>query len=254
MREKIPLRIGQKATRTGTLLIGLRDPRIAAHLEPYGFSEAVIEEGWGLFLKATGHRLSRDLSKTPKTPSVVTSIDEFEDHWFPIVKIVLTRHHPQAAEELFLNLARTDGKPATYSVAIFLERLAAMEQGAEPFNQSGPEVREYLRTRGLTDEVIAEVSGDMDRLQRMAEEPAPVPVVDPEELKAADEAMWQWYLEWSAICRRVISDGNQLRALGFKKRKAPRSSSEAASDDQDLAEEVEDAALPELPRLALPAE
>lgn len=170
---------------------------------------------------------------------------------------MLTRHHPEEAEELFLNLARTDGKPATYSVAIFLDRLAAMEKGAEPFNESGPEVREYLRTRGLTDEVIAEVSADMERLQRMAEEPLPVAVVDPEELKAADEAMWQWYLEWSAICRRVISDGNQLRALGFKKRKATRGSNGAASDEPDLVEELEDAALPALPtlpRLALPAE
>ena len=28
-------------------------------------------------------------------------------------------------------------------------------------------------------------------------------------------AMWDWYLEWSAIARGIIRDRRQLRALGF---------------------------------------
>ncbi len=46
------------------------------------------------------------------------------------------------------------------------------------------------------------------------------PVIDP----AAEDAMWSYYLLWSAIARRAISDRRLLRQLGFlrSQRRRPR--------------------------------
>lgn len=226
--------IGQKATRTGILLIGLRDPRIARELERFGFNEEVLAEGWSLFEEVTGHRLDRALSRPSKQPNVVSKVDAFEDVWFPITQIILERHAPEMGAKLFLNLTREEGKSATFMVETFLRRLEEMEKGEAPFGKEGPATRDDLRTRGLTDEVVAEVTEDMERLKSLQEDPAPPPAFDQAAAKAAEEAMWKWYLEWSAIARRVITDGNLLRVLGFKKRRG-RS---AASSEVTIRSEV----------------
>src|SRR6478752_755743 len=51
----MPISIGNKAERVLRLLIGVRNPRVAAALAGYGFSEQTIQEGWDL-LQALGRR------------------------------------------------------------------------------------------------------------------------------------------------------------------------------------------------------
>jgi hypothetical protein len=69
---------------------------------------------------------------------------------------------------------------------------------------------------------MGKVSELVSRLQDVRETKEPILQFDEAAYKTAETEMWGWYLEWSKICRHVIKDGNLLRALGFKKRQAPR--------------------------------
>lgn len=193
------------------------------------------------------------MSRPARRPDLVTELDRFENHWIPIAKIVLQGNHAEVATELFRNIERADGNEAAFTVAIFFERLESMARGEAPYGQQGPQVREYLRSRGLSDEIVAQAKEDLELLKDVEQRESPVETIDEEAMKAAEEAMWQWYLEWSAIVRKVITDGNLLRILGFKKRKS-RSSSGAEIDIVETDDPGEVTALPEPTPLALPAE
>lgn len=246
--------IGQKAYRTATLLVGLRTASVARYLKPFGLTDADVNEGWQLFLAATGQRMQGS-TVTSRMPSLVRELDSFEDHWFPVAKIVLARHYPAVMEQLFLNLVRANGRPVTWTVQFFLQRLAAMEQGQEPFGADGPAAREILRVRGLTDEVVAGAQALAEQLHGLDSE-APPDNLDATARKEAEDAMWRWYLEWSGLVRKVITDGNLLRMLGFKKRRPGVRGTEGdeleGMDEDDLTEEGQ--LPPQTEPLALPAE
>jgi predicted secreted protein len=246
--------IGQKAYRTATLLVGLRTASVARHLKPFGLTDADVNEGWQLFLAATGQRIQGSVV-TSRMPSLVRELDAFEDHWFPIAKIVLARHYPTVMEHLFVNLARANGRPTTWTVQFFLQRLAAMEQGQEPFGAEGPAAREILRVRGLSDEIVAGAQALVEQLHALDAE-APPDTTDADARKEAEDAMWRWYLEWSGLVRKVITDGNLLRMLGFKKRKAGARGAEAEEfEDVDAGDFSAASQLPpQNEPLALPAE
>lgn len=105
---------------------------------------------------------------------------------------------------------------------MFVSRLGALNKGAAPFGDEGPAAREFLRTRGLTDAILAEVMRDLEGQKEVAKGDVPEPY-DADALEKAESEMWAFYLEWSAIVRGTITDGNLLRVLGFKKRAGGRS-------------------------------
>lgn len=230
------IKVGEKAIKTRNLIFGLRDARVAALLSPYGFSSAALEEGHNLVMKVVELQLKGRAAQIVDAPNIVAKADEFEGHWLPIVKIVLERPYPQIAKELYSNIVRVDGKDAATTTVVFLERLDAMERGEAPYGEEGPKAREYLRTRGLTDAVIAAAQHNVDRIQVVATPRVFVAPVAPEEEAAAVKAMWDWYLEWSRLARQVIQDGNLLKMLGFKKpgRRKARSSAVVVSDERVL--------------------
>jgi hypothetical protein len=104
------------------------------------------------------------------------------------------------------------------SVAVFLDRLAALEAGMQPFGADGPRARALLAVRGLTDERVAEASALMKELRRFDDVETRRPSVHPEVEQAADD-LWRWYLEWSGVVRQGIADRGLLRRLGLSKRK-----------------------------------
>ena len=216
-------RLNEKSMKTGKLLRGLRDARVASHLKPYGLTSKTLEHGWDLFLKASEKKLSLAVLKPAAEPRAFTDIDRFEDRWIPVAKIVLESQYPAIAETLFAGLSFVDSKSTAVSVAIFLDRLEAMREGAEPFGKNVPLAREYLRTRGLTDDIVAGALADRDKMQAVEETTAVGPDADAARAaEAAEAAMWAFYLEWSALARHAIKDGNLLRILGFKKRTGGR--------------------------------
>lgn len=225
--------LNQKCEKTGTLLVGLREPEIAKHLRRRGFTGEVLKEGWGLFNAVVRARLRRTPART-RDKVLLNIVDQFEKEWFAIVQLTLTRHYPVIGVELRPNLIRSEGKAVVWSVSFFLERLTEMNDPEGMFGADGPAARALLEERGLTDEVIAPVADALDQLDSFA---APVPVASTEtsaaDLKAAEDAMWAWYVEWSGMARRDIDDGNILRALGLGKRRSART-----IDASDEGEEI----------------
>ncbi|HWN66076.1 MAG TPA: hypothetical protein VNM90_00485, partial [Haliangium sp.] len=88
-----------------------------------------------------------------------------------------------------------------------------------------------LIRHGLTTAVLDEARGLLGQLrQSLPAEDAlgdDDPVVDP----AAEDEMWSYYLQWSAIARRAISDRRLLRQLGFLR-------SRGGSDETSPADEA----------------
>jgi hypothetical protein len=207
------LTIGQKGQRVLTFVVGLREPQAAEALAAHGFTEADLQEGLDHVGSLTRKRLSMQVQV--EDPRVIKQLDEFENRWFPIARYSLNRHFPDVAQALFLNLTQTEGVEVAVSVSIFVERLEAMAAGDASFGANGPAARALLARRGLTAERVGDARTLLDQLGTLSGEPRPELSV--EEQRAAEEALWSWYLEWSGIARTVISDRRVLRRLGFRR-------------------------------------
>ncbi len=70
-------------------------------------------------------------------------------------------------------------------------------------------------------------------------EPTPAPAIDPAEIEAAEKAAWDYYLEWSTVARRAISDRRLLISMGVTK---PRSRKGQGDDSLDEGDDFDDEA------------
>jgi hypothetical protein len=117
------LTIGQKAERVLTLLLALRNSRIAGALARYGFKNADLDEGWNLLRAVTrthldeGWTLLRAVTRTqldviadetPLDPDALRALDEWENQWFVIAAATLKRRLPPVHDWLFRNLSGED--------------------------------------------------------------------------------------------------------------------------------------------------
>lgn len=209
------LTIGQKSMRVLKFLTGLRHPRVAAAIERYGFSDAQLKNGWELLSAVSRTRMGQ--VEPFRDPRVISQLDDFENIWFPIAKATLEHHYPDVAEILFRNLSQTEGLGVAVTVGMFLERIDQMEQGQGEFAENGHVAREVLRARGLDNATVAQAQALIEKLQSVREPPQ----ATREEAQKAEDALWAWYLEWSAIARIAVHDRRLLRAMGFLQSRRP---------------------------------
>ena len=208
------MRMGTKAHRALQLLLGLRNARIATALAAYGFTDEDLQEGWEL-LQALG-KIRVDTVVPSVDTRAVQAIDQWENFWFPIADAALARRFPSAHAGLFLNLHQTDGAEATLSVQIFLDRVDAMSSADRAYGAEGTEAASWLAKRGLTPEIRQQARNLLALLRRLAEPEIEVPADQKIKLAKAEEALWNWYLEWSRTARTVIKQPYLLRLLGFR--------------------------------------
>jgi len=228
--------VGAKAERVLKLLLGLRHPRVAARLAGHGFTQEDLDEGWLLLRAVAGERLNAPVpAAAPPRPDDLRQLDALENLWFPIAGAALKRHYPRIHERVFANLSQTEGLEVTLSVGTFLRRLEALEgEGASPEDIAA---RALLERRGLTAGVIAQATRLIEVLGSVQPMPEPAPEEAAAALAEAEEALWAYYLEWSTIARKAITDGRLLRRLGFGGgRRAARRGD--AADEVDEGEEV----------------
>jgi hypothetical protein len=198
------LNLGTKGNRVLSFIYGLRDREVAATLAPAGFTDVVYDEGWDLLQTFAGARTG---VRTLLSSDDLDQLDALENRVFPIVKATLARHYPAAHDTVFLNLEQTSGRDLIVTTKILLDRVGLV--AAEP---DGPDVLALLEERGLTTEVVSRARELLARLTRIEPQDRVDNGVD---LVAAEEAMWAWYLEWSAITRALVVNRGQLRQLGF---------------------------------------
>lgn len=220
------IRMGDRALKVAMLIAGMRDRRVAPLLRPYGFTNADVEEGWERFMRYATAKVGAFPSNS-RTPEVLKALTRFETEWFPVTRLTLGHRFPAVADALFESIDRAQGKDVYWKVAFFLERLEGLAKGSEPFGAKGPEAREMLRIRGLTDEEeqgARELIASIVRIEDTSEE------TSLDELAAAEASMLAWYKEWSGLVRRQVDDRNLLRMLGLIRRKV--NSTEESSETE----------------------
>jgi hypothetical protein len=242
------LTIGQKAQRVLKLIFGLRNPRIASILAGYGFTVKDLDQGWKLLQALTENRLN-NLPPPPTDPTLLVQLDEWENKWFPIAVASLQFRYPAAYAWLFANLHQTDGLDVLVSVGTFVRRLDDLASQKDVADAKA--ARKLLTERGLNDSTLGEANALLKRAGKIAKEP-PAPAVSPEQAQAAEDALWQWYLEWSGIARAVITNRRMLRDLGFLQSGSASTDTTDTTDTTD-ATDVTDVAPPAAPPVAAPA-
>ena len=167
----------------------------------------------------------------PEVGTLLGSCERASGRGATIIEASLARRFPEIRDKVFLNLSQTDGPPVLLSVRVLLDRVKGLNAAASTPREK--EAFALLTQRGLTAAVLAEVEG----LLATAEVPVAETPIDAEDLAEqqakAEEALWAWYQEWSAIARRAVSDRRVLRALGFLR--SARTSAEEAEDEQPAA-------------------
>ncbi|MFO0672657.1 MAG: hypothetical protein U0235_24100 [Polyangiaceae bacterium] len=221
-------------------MLGVRDQQIASVLKRYGFSEAELQEGWRLLAEA-GASTSATWA-TADTEATLEALDAWENQWFPIVQATLERRFPTIHAAVFRNLAQTTGAEVAIGVRTLLDRLATMAKGQGEYGPDGIAARKTLETRGVTEATLAEPRALLDRLARIADNGPGLSPSDVAAADAADEAMWNWYLEWSRIARAVVSGRVLLRRLGFLQGGYARGGTDegvdATADDAGVSDEA----------------
>jgi hypothetical protein len=214
------LTVGQKAQRMLKFLMGLGNAANMRELQRYGFDQATLDEGWALLRQTTTNRLGVQRSAGPARDQIEL-LDAWENHWFPIASAVLLRHHPEVHARVFHNLSQTEGKEVVLSVGTLVERLDGLTTSGDSAALAA------LNKHGLGEVALGEARGLLGQVMQ----PPPVetsPAADAQVFdQAAEDAMWSYYLQWSAIARRAINDRRRLRELGFL-----RSSRGGAGEDE----------------------
>jgi hypothetical protein len=92
-----------------------------------------------------------------------------------------------------------------------------------------------------TPERVAEAKAYLDELRNFERR-----VEERPDTKTAEDAVWNWYLEWSRLLRHSIANRRWLRRLGLSSRKAPRNELPPPSQPEtpELPESREIGALP----------
>jgi hypothetical protein len=199
----------QKAQRLLLLLQGLGNPEIMRALQPYGFDQATLDEGWNLLRQTSAARLDA-ASAAPPTRAEVQRLDAWENRWFPIAAAVLEHHHPEVKDRVFHNLRQTRRNQVVLSVTTFLDRVDRLARG------DGSAALATLARHGLTRAVLDEARSLLGHVMRPPFPESADAGADSEPVAAsAAGAMWSYYRLWSAIARSAISDRRLLRQLGF---------------------------------------
>lgn len=228
------LTIGQKAERVLTLLLALRNARIAGALARHGFTNEDLNEGWNLLRAVTRTQLDVLPEDSPVDTDALRALDDWENQWFVIAAATLKRRLPKVHDWLFRNLSQTDGVEVLVSVGTFLERWDLLDKAAPEggLGEDGKNAKKLLGDRGLTKKTIDEAKTLLKKLRKIEG-----PAVNADQIAAeaahfakAEQELWGWYLEWSAIARNTIKQRSLLIKLGFLRN--------TGKGDEEVAEDV----------------
>jgi hypothetical protein len=237
---------GQKVHTALSLLMGLRDPGISAALPPHGLTEAVLQDGWDRLRTVTHLPRPVELSASP---DIVKQLDGLENRWFPMARYTLQFRYPELGRSLFDGLSQASGAAVLISADLFVSRVEQLAAGEEPFGEQGPEAREALRERGLTDEVLGQMRSLVAKAQTFKAPAVRMP--DPTERQAAVDHLWAWYREWAGVARIALKNRTHLRMLGLRK---PRRAASAVDAEFEVVALPDAAETPALPEGAAPTE
>jgi hypothetical protein len=219
-----------RSERVIRFLMGLRDAGVAHALKGRGFTEDDRRQGYRLLEAQTEGSLDAPAPAPSNRTELLARLDAWENEWYPIAFASLRSRFPAVHEHVFRNLGQTSGLELVIYVDRFVSRLDQLEASGV---DGATDALALLAQRGLTAAVIADGRARLDALVGPLPAPEPESAPTPEELARRDAALWDYYLEWSAIARVAIKEPRLLRKLGFGTRgrpKRPATSDEGSGD------------------------
>jgi hypothetical protein len=133
----------------------------------------------------------------------------------------LRHNHPPQHAYVCAQLAPAQGAAAVVSTATFLDRLDALESGADraATREADHAALATLEERGITKVERANLRELLKIAMSAAEVVAPPPPAALEARQKDLVALWRWYDEWSDVARAVITRKSDLILLGLGRRK-----------------------------------
>ncbi len=243
--ENKDLKLAQK------LLVNIISPDIAEQAALYGYKDRDHQEGWNLYLAASGRERNFSDSLSSANRKIIQeqrpvihslrALDQFENLWLPRTRALLTRKIDFAHREAFLlaffdNLIQQPEGPAVLdSVSTLLDRIEALATNDTP---GAKETFNILTERGLTPDVKQQTRDLIAQLntfpQTAATSVATSPPVDPAAALALQrEALAElvlWRSDWAAVFGPVFNYRILLR-LGLRESKGGRNTQNPTPKD-----------------------
>ena len=196
------------------------DPNIMEQLRTTGFDENAQKQGWSLVLTAYSANAPIIASMTDgPLNEAVTKVDDWQSSMFVRAHAVLRRFHPEQDAFVFENLVPGSGIAAVASVATFLDRLDALESGAErkASRKTDHAALAAMEQRGITKEQRKEMRALVKWIESTPAQPTATQA-SPREVALL--AVYDWVQDWSYCARTVITRRDQLIRLGIGKRRS----------------------------------
>jgi hypothetical protein len=203
---------------TMQFLKGARVPTIALRLNAFGFNDTSWKEGWTLMQDVV------DSEFTPPTPiqdiNLLNQLDDWENLWFPIIQIVLTRHNAPLAAQIFEGLTQTEGMELIPSLTTLHARLDALLKKQDKESEAAAAL---LIQRGVNAAQLDTLADMLKRATTFTDAATIQSAANAEETlkkvrarhEAALGALRAYLREWTLIARAAVKNGNYLRQLGL---------------------------------------
>ena len=195
---------------------------ILRELKKVGYTQEDHTEGWTLFYRTGGYRLT-DAAKAPNES--IEAIREIEAWMGPNLtraRAVLQRRFADAYDFVFGGLEIGNKQEAMITVSTFLARLDDLESSAErkASRKSDHAALEALASRGITADVRRHMAALIVKSQKQPELTASEAPSSAAERDAALANLYLWVREWRETARTVIKNRSMLIQLGIGKRRA----------------------------------
>ena len=196
------------------------DANIMEQLKQTGFDEAAQKQGWSLVLTAyaASNGPAVSMADSPLNDAV-TKVDDWQSSMFVRAHAALRRFHPEQDAFVFENLEPGSGIAAVAAVATFLDRLDALEGGAErkSSRKHDHDALDTLAQRGITKEQRKEMRSLVSWIESTPAQPV---TTQRSPREAALLAIYDWVQDWTDCARTVITRRDQLIRLGIGKRRS----------------------------------
>lgn len=204
----------QKGVRVVEFLLGLRYQDIGEIMAARGMDDDEIDRGWSLVRGLVrGRAVTSGMNDAGRA---IGDIEGWQREHFVILDATLRRHYPKVHAVVCDRVSKADGIDGVVAMKILLDRLdAVVHPPAEGGMADAPAALALLAKRGTGPEALEALRAMVHRATSLADADDEI---DPDAVAASEEAMWEWYLEWSLQARVAIKDQRMLAALGFRRR------------------------------------
>jgi hypothetical protein len=197
---------------------------VRAKLASAGYTPADHTEGWNLLHKVSGYMPDEGSSEEdPRVQNAIAELDAWDERGFRRAHAALARLHPDQDRFVFNGLTPAQGPEAVLRVALFLDRLDALEQGTsrKGTRDADRAALATLAARGFGPEERA-------RLREVVNVAHASPVPSEAAVNAAKMAvargqalvdLRRWFDDWSETARAVVTRRDHQIRLGIAHRK-----------------------------------